>query len=190
MSSIWSNRSLTTFPSQRGGESGVQQLSDGQRKIFLYVLPGVASLVTSFLPGITQLSFFVASSILLFATGATFAYLTLTRGLHFLLGFASGSVAPLLTFTSYLSFVTALVLVFGASFEFPLGLLLLAALRWPTWRVPALAFATAHWALHAVSHLVDTNHRAGATIGWLEFAGLAISTGWLAVALWLSATRR
>ena len=78
----------------------------------------------------------------------------------------------------------------NASFELPLGLLLLAALRWPSWRVPALAFATAHWALHAVSHLVDTNHRAGATIGWLEFAGLAISTGWLALALWLSATRR
>ncbi|HTQ20607.1 hypothetical protein [Mycobacterium sp.] len=78
----------------------------------------------------------------------------------------------------------------NASFELPLGLLLLAALRWPTWRVPALAFATAHWALHALSHLVDTNHRAGATVGWLEFAGLTISTGWLAVALWLSATRR
>jgi hypothetical protein len=82
----------------------------------------------------------------------------------------------------------------NASFEFPLGLLLLAALRWPSWRVPALAFATAHWAMHALSHLVDTNHRAGAGVGWLEFAGLVISTGWLAAALWLSlrdgATRR
>lgn len=78
----------------------------------------------------------------------------------------------------------------NASFELPLGLLLLAALRWPSWRVPALAFATAHWALHALSHLVDTRHRAGATVGWLEFAGLVISTGWLAAALWLSATRR
>jgi hypothetical protein len=82
----------------------------------------------------------------------------------------------------------------NASFEFPLGLLLLAALRWPSWRVPALAFATAHWALHSLSHLIDTNHRAGAGVGWLEFAGLAISTGWLAAALWLSvrggATRR
>ena len=27
----------------------------------------------------------------------------------------------------------------NASFELPLGLLLLAAMRWPTWRVPALA---------------------------------------------------
>ncbi|OBK28265.1 hypothetical protein A5634_20750 [Mycobacterium asiaticum] len=78
----------------------------------------------------------------------------------------------------------------NASFELPLGLLLLAALRWPSWRVPALAFATAHWFLHALSHLVDTNHRAGAWVGWLEFAGLALSTGWLAIALWLSVTRR
>lgn len=78
----------------------------------------------------------------------------------------------------------------NASFELPLGLLLLAGLRWPSWRVPALAFATAHWALHALSHLIDTQHRAGATVGWLEFVGLAMSTLWLAVALRVSLTRR
>jgi hypothetical protein len=78
----------------------------------------------------------------------------------------------------------------NASFELPLGLLLLAAVRWPAWRVPALAFATAHWALHALSHIVDTHHRAGTGVGLLEFAGLAISTGWLAVALRFSLTRR
>ncbi|MGB9223272.1 hypothetical protein [Mycobacterium sp.] len=78
----------------------------------------------------------------------------------------------------------------NASFELPLGLLLLAALRWPAWRVPALSFATAHWALHALSHLVDTHHRAGSGVGWLEFAGLAISTVWLAVALRYSTIRR
>jgi hypothetical protein len=71
----------------------------------------------------------------------------------------------------------------NASFELPLGLLLLAAVRWPTWRVPALAFATAHWALHALSHILDTHHRAGTGVGLLEFAGLAISAVWLAVAL-------
>jgi hypothetical protein len=77
----------------------------------------------------------------------------------------------------------------NASFELPLGLLLLAALRWSAWRVPALAFATAHWGLHALSHLVDTHHRAGTGVGWLEFAGLAISTGFLAVALRLSVSQ-
>jgi sec-independent protein translocase protein TatC len=70
-------------------------------------------------------TFFVVSSLSLFALGGTFAWLTLTRGLEFLLGFATGSVAPLLSFDSYLSFVTALVLVFGASFEFPLLVIML-----------------------------------------------------------------
>jgi sec-independent protein translocase protein TatC len=70
-------------------------------------------------------TFFVASSITLFAAGGAFAYFTLTRGLHFLLGFASGNVAPLLSFDSYLSFVTALLLVFGVSFEFPLLVVML-----------------------------------------------------------------
>jgi hypothetical protein len=71
----------------------------------------------------------------------------------------------------------------NASFELPLGLLLLAAMRWSTWRVPALAFATAHWGLHALSHIVDTDHHAGAWVGYLEFAGLALSTVLLAIAL-------
>jgi peptidoglycan/LPS O-acetylase OafA/YrhL len=69
----------------------------------------------------------------------------------------------------------------NASFELPLGLLLLAAVRWRSWRVPALAFATAHWALHALSHLVDTNHARGQSVGWLEFAGLAFGVVILAL---------
>jgi hypothetical protein len=71
----------------------------------------------------------------------------------------------------------------NASFELPLGLLLLAAMRWWSWRVPALAFATAHWGLHALSHIIDTNHRAGAWVGYLEFSGLALATVLLAIAL-------
>jgi hypothetical protein len=71
----------------------------------------------------------------------------------------------------------------NASFELPLGLMLLAAARWPTWRVPALAFAALHWALHAVSHIVDTDHEAGTWVGLLEFAGLALGTALLAIAL-------
>ena|SRR5258707_12291702 len=78
----------------------------------------------------------------------------------------------------------------NASFELPLGLLLLAAMRWSTWRVPALAFATAHWALHALSHILDTHHRAGTGVGLLESAGLAISTVMLAIALRYSIIRR
>lgn len=71
----------------------------------------------------------------------------------------------------------------NASFELPLGLLMLGAVRWPGWRVPALAFATAHWALHAVSHLVDTNHAAGNWVGWLEAGGLVFTTVLLGIAL-------
>jgi hypothetical protein len=71
----------------------------------------------------------------------------------------------------------------NASFELPLGLMLLAAVRWPSWRVPALAFGCAHWALHALSHIVDTHHHDGTTVGLLEFAGLALGTGLLVVAL-------
>lgn len=68
---------------------------------------------------------FVGLSLLLFGLGGTFAYLTMSRGLHFLLGFATGGIVPLLSFDSYLSFVTAMVLIFGVSFEFPLLIVML-----------------------------------------------------------------
>lgn len=71
----------------------------------------------------------------------------------------------------------------NASFELPLGLMMLAALKWPRWRVPTLAFATVHWALHSLSHLIDTNHAAGTWVGWLEAAGLVVTTVLLAIAL-------
>ncbi len=70
-------------------------------------------------------SWFVGVSLLLFAVGGTFAWETLSRGLRFLLGFATGGVSPLLSFDSYLSFVTAMVLIFGVSFEFPLLVVML-----------------------------------------------------------------
>jgi hypothetical protein len=71
----------------------------------------------------------------------------------------------------------------NASFEFPLGVLMLAAVRWPSWRVPALAFATLHWGLHGLSHIIDPHHAAGESIGWPEAAGLVVATVFLAVAL-------
>jgi hypothetical protein len=71
----------------------------------------------------------------------------------------------------------------NATFEIPQGVLLLAAVRRVTWRVPALAFATLHWALHSISHIVDPHHGAGDAIGWLEAGGLVATTVILAVAL-------
>jgi hypothetical protein len=74
----------------------------------------------------------------------------------------------------------------NATFELPLGLMLVAAVRWPSWRVPALAFATVHWGLHALSHIIDPHHAAGDTIGWLEAGGLVVTTAILATALRIS----
>jgi hypothetical protein len=71
----------------------------------------------------------------------------------------------------------------NATFELPLGLMLLAAVRWPSWLVPALAFATLHWGLHALSHIIDPHHGAGDLIGWLEAGGLVVTTVILALAL-------
>jgi hypothetical protein len=71
----------------------------------------------------------------------------------------------------------------NASFELPLGLMMLAAARWRAWRIPALAFATLHWGLHALSHIIDPHHAAGDSIGWLEAAGLVVTTALLAIAL-------
>jgi predicted anti-sigma-YlaC factor YlaD len=71
----------------------------------------------------------------------------------------------------------------NATFEFPLGLMMLAAARWPSWRVPALAFGTLHWGLHALSHIIDPHHAAGESIGWLEALGLVVTTALLAIAL-------
>jgi peptidoglycan/LPS O-acetylase OafA/YrhL len=71
----------------------------------------------------------------------------------------------------------------NATCEFPLGVMMLAAVRWSSWRVPALAFATLHWGLHALSHIVDPHHAAGESIGWLEAGGLVMVTAMLAIAL-------
>jgi sec-independent protein translocase protein TatC len=68
---------------------------------------------------------FVGASVLLFAMGSAFAYLTLEKGLHFLLGYATGGLTSLLSFDSYLSFVVAMVLIFSVSFELPLAIVML-----------------------------------------------------------------
>ena len=68
---------------------------------------------------------FVASSLVLFAAGATFAYISLARGLSFLLGFAGDGASAILTIDKYLSFINFMLLAFGVSFEFPLMLIFL-----------------------------------------------------------------
>ncbi len=68
---------------------------------------------------------FLTSATVLFAAGATMAYLFLRTALNFLLGFGGSGIKSLLTVTDYLSFVTHLLIVFGASFLFPLVIILL-----------------------------------------------------------------
>lgn len=68
---------------------------------------------------------FLAGSLLLFMTGALFAYLTISRGLQFLLEIGGGEIVTLLSIQSYLSFVTLLLLAFGIAFEFPVVIVFL-----------------------------------------------------------------
>jgi sec-independent protein translocase protein TatC len=95
---------------------------------------------------------FVASSLVLFVLGGWFAYLTLSKGLHFLLLFAGDSIVPLLTVDRYINFVIFMVLAFGLSFEFPLVLILLCWVRvlssqrlrqWRRWAVLFIAIYAA-----------------------------------------------
>lgn len=68
---------------------------------------------------------FVGSSVMLFALGALFAYLTLPKGLNFLLGFAGSDFVPLLTGDRFITFVILVAVAFGLAFEFPVLLVFL-----------------------------------------------------------------
>jgi sec-independent protein translocase protein TatC len=63
---------------------------------------------------------FILVSTALFAAGMTLAYLVLSKGLNILLTQAGNGVQALLTVNSYLSFVTLMLVIFGAAFELPL----------------------------------------------------------------------
>lgn len=68
---------------------------------------------------------FILSSIVLFAVGVTFAYLTLQPGLRFLIGLGEGLITPLFRADAYLNFVGLMFLGFGVAFELPLLLFFL-----------------------------------------------------------------
>src|SRR5579859_5012957 len=55
---------------------------------------------------------FVGAAVPLFVTGAALAYLAMGRGLHFLLGLTPHGVFNLPTISTYLGYVTAMLLVF------------------------------------------------------------------------------
>jgi sec-independent protein translocase protein TatC len=63
---------------------------------------------------------FVAASSVLFLAGVSLAYVVLTKGLNVLINSSGSGTIAVLTANAYLSFVTLLLVVFGAAFELPL----------------------------------------------------------------------
>jgi sec-independent protein translocase protein TatC len=69
------------------------------------------------------------SGVILFLSGAALAYFVVVPlALPWLFGFAGPSLVPLITAEDYFSFIFAMVLTFGVSFELPIVILALAAL--------------------------------------------------------------
>jgi sec-independent protein translocase protein TatC len=63
---------------------------------------------------------FIVASTLLFAAGMALAYAVLSKGLNVVLRAAGPGTQALLTVNDYISFVTLMLVVFGAAFELPL----------------------------------------------------------------------
>jgi sec-independent protein translocase protein TatC len=68
---------------------------------------------------------FVGASTVLFAGGACLAFFVLTKGLRVLVESGGSGTAALLSINQYLSFVIAMLTIFGASFEVPLLIVML-----------------------------------------------------------------
>jgi sec-independent protein translocase protein TatC len=63
---------------------------------------------------------FIAASTVLFAAGMSLAYIVLSKGLQVLLEQSGYGTQAQLTINDYISFVTLMLVVFGAAFELPL----------------------------------------------------------------------
>jgi len=95
---------------------------------------------------------FLGAALVLFVTGTVFAYLTISRGLQFLLTVGGDGIVTLPSIQSYLSFVTLTLLGFGVAFLFPVIVLFLnfvgifPSSRMRSWRrgmIVAIAVAAA-----------------------------------------------
>jgi hypothetical protein len=76
----------------------------------------------------------------------------------------------------------------NATFNLANGALLLAAIRLPAWRAPALAFTALQWALHMVNHLVDIDEADPGWVGVFDFVSLLLGVGVLSAALLFAVT--
>ncbi len=72
---------------------------------------------------------FVLVSSVLFIAGMALAYLTLAKGLQTLITLSGDGTQSALDVTKYISFVTLVLLVFGASFELPMLIIMLNLVR-------------------------------------------------------------
>ncbi len=63
---------------------------------------------------------FILTSTVLFAAGMTLAYVVLSKGMKFLLEASGSGTQAQLTVSDYISFVTLMLVAFGAAFEVPL----------------------------------------------------------------------
>ena len=72
---------------------------------------------------------FIASALVLFAIGATFAYFVMPIGLNFLVTFLGSDVEYFPDINQYLSFLLLLILIFGVTFELPVVIVLLGVMR-------------------------------------------------------------
>ncbi|ETA81412.1 twin-arginine translocase subunit TatC [Youngiibacter fragilis] len=90
-------------------------------QIWLFIKPGLVAREKRYL----LLSLFVGA--MFFASGLAFAYMViLPMTLKFLAGFEMDRISSLISFSSYLSFATNMLLSFGLVFELPIVMLLLS----------------------------------------------------------------
>jgi sec-independent protein translocase protein TatC len=68
---------------------------------------------------------FISVAVPLFGVGAWLAYVTLDRGLRIFIGLAPGNTTVLVGITDYLGYATAMLLIFGLTFELPLFVVIL-----------------------------------------------------------------
>lgn len=93
-------------------------------QLWLFIAPGLLRRERKVVRGL------LFSSLLLFPTGALFAYFVAHVALQFLLSFETQipGLSANIVATNYVGFIMGLMLIFGLVFEFPLVLLLLARL--------------------------------------------------------------
>jgi len=98
---------------------------------------------------------FVGCGAVLFSAGAALAYVAIREGLTVLLGFGGDATIAALSPDSYFSFLIAMLIIFGVSFELPLLLIMLNQIG-------------------VISHIQLRKFRRYSIFGMVVFAGLVV----------------